>query len=202
MTQQDEGVQRQSLFLSTDGGYRFEPIDGNPVMDNPGATHWRDPKIVWDDARDEWLMVLAEGHKLGFYTSPDLKDWTYRSGFERDDLGILECPDLFEMSLDGDAGKTTWVLAAGVNGAEHGKTTGTVYWTGEWDGEAFTAEAAEPAVARPRRRLLRDRHLGRPSPARGGAAREAIRDRLAQQLGLRRRPAHRGLARRKRLARA
>ncbi len=49
------------------------------------------------------------------------------------------------MSLDGDAGQTTWVLAAGVNGAEHGKTTGTAYWTGEWDGEAFTAKAAEPA---------------------------------------------------------
>ena len=69
-------------------------------------------------------MVLAEGHKLGFYTSPDLKDWTYRSGFERDDLGILECPDLFRMSLDGDPAKTTWVLAAGVNGGEHGMTTG------------------------------------------------------------------------------
>ena len=145
MTQQDAGVQRQSLFVSTDGGSHFEPFDGNPVMDNPGATHWRDPKIVWDEARDEWLMVLAEGHKVGFYTSPDLKDWTYRSAFERDDLGILECPDLFQMSLDGDAGQTTWVLAAGVNGAEHGKTTGTAYWTGEWDGEAFTAEAAEPS---------------------------------------------------------
>ena len=41
--------------------------------------------------------------------------------------------------------KTTWVLAAGVNGAEHGMTTGTAYWTGEWDGEAFTAQAPEPA---------------------------------------------------------
>ncbi len=135
MTQQDAGVQRQSLFVSTDGGYRFESFDGNPVMDNPGSQHWRDPKIVWDDARGEWLMVLAEGHKLGFYTSPDLKDWTYRSGFERDDLGILECPDLFRMSLDGDPAKTTWVLAAGVNGGEHGMTTGTAYWTGDWDGE-------------------------------------------------------------------
>ena len=145
MTQQDAGVQRQSLFVSTDGGYRFEPFDGNPVMDNPGAQHWRDPKIVWDEARAEWLMVLAEGHKLGFYTSPDLKDWTYRSGFERDDLGILECPDLFQMSLDGDPAKTTWVLAAGVNGAEYGMTTGTAYWTGGWDGERFTADVEEPA---------------------------------------------------------
>ena len=145
MTQQAEGVQRQSLFVSTDGGFRFEPFDGNPVMDNPGAQHWRDPKIVWDDARREWLMVLAEGHKVGFYTSPDLKAWTYRSGFERDDLGILECPDLFRMSLDGDPAKTTWVLAAGVNGSEHGMTTGTAYWTGEWDGESFTAADAEPS---------------------------------------------------------
>lgn len=145
LTQQHDGVQRQSLFVSTDGGSRFEPFEGNPVLDNPGQAHWRDPKVVWDDARGEWLMVLAEGHKLGFYTSPDLKAWTYRSGFERDDLGILECPDLFRMSLDGDPAKTTWVLAAGVNGAEHDMTTGTAYWTGEWDGERFTAASAEPS---------------------------------------------------------
>ena len=145
MTQQHDGVQRQSLFVSTDGGYRFESYDANPVMDNPGAQHWRDPKIVWDDERREWLMVLAEGHKIGFYTSPDLKSWTYRSSFERDDLGILECPDLFRMSLDGDPAKTTWVLAAGVNGAEQGMTTGTAYWTGEWNGETFTAADPEPA---------------------------------------------------------
>ena len=61
MTQQDDGVQRQSLFVSTDGGYRFEPFDGNPVMDNPGAQHWRDPKIVWDDARRR----VAHGARRG-----------------------------------------------------------------------------------------------------------------------------------------
>lgn len=145
MTQQDAGVQRQSLFVSTDGGHRFEPYKGNPVMDNPGEQHWRDPKIVWDDARGEWLMVLAEGHKLGFYTSPDLRSWTFRSAFERDDLGVLECPDLFQMSLDGDPDTTTWVLAAGVNGSAQGMTTGTAYWTGEWNGESFTADDADPA---------------------------------------------------------
>ncbi|WP_448808112.1 GH32 C-terminal domain-containing protein [Agromyces bauzanensis] len=144
MTQQHEGVQRQSMFVSTDGGYRFESYDGNPVMDNPGETHWRDPKIVWDDERGEWLMALAEGHKIGFYTSPDLKAWSYRSGFERDDLGILECPDLFRMSLDGDPSNTRWVLAAGVNGGEYGMTTGTAYWTGDWNGTTFAADDAEP----------------------------------------------------------
>jgi len=143
LTQQHEGVQRQSLFVSTDGGSRFEPYDGNPVMDNPGEAHWRDPKIVWDEERREWLMVLAEGHRIGFYTSPDLKSWSYRSGFDRNGLGILECPDLFRMSLDGDPSKTTWVLAAGVNGGAHGMTTGTAYWTGDWNGETFTAADGE-----------------------------------------------------------
>lgn len=144
MTQQHEGVQRQSLFVSTDGGYRFKAYDGNPVMDNPGVHDWRDPKIIWDDKHNEWLMALAEGNKIGFYTSPDLKHWTYRSGFERNDLGLLECPDLFRMSIDGDPAHTRWVLATGANGASIGMTTGTVYWIGDWDGQKFTADDDKP----------------------------------------------------------
>nr|WP_321270712.1 glycoside hydrolase family 32 protein [uncultured Tolumonas sp.] len=144
LTQQHEGVQRQSLFVSTDGGYRFKAYAGNPVMDNPGVHDWRDPKIIWDDTRNEWLMVLAEGNKIGFYTSPNLKQWTYRSGFERNDLGLLECPDLFRMAVDGDPANTQWVLATGANGANTGMTTGTVYWTGNWDGHRFTADEDKP----------------------------------------------------------
>lgn len=139
LTQQDDGVQRQSLFYSTDNGYSFRNYDGNPVMDNPGAEHWRDPRIVRDDANNQWLMLLAEGHKIGFYTSPDLKKWTYVSAFEQDGLGILECPDFFQMDVDGDPAKRTWVLAAGANGSEEGRTTGLAYWTGSFDGKAFTA---------------------------------------------------------------
>lgn len=144
LTQQHEGVQRQSLFVSTDGGYRFNAYDGNPVMDNPGVHDWRDPKIIWDDKHNEWLMALAEGNKIGFYTSPDLKHWTYQSGFERNDLGLLECPDLFRMSVNGDPKNTRWVLATGANGASSGMTTGTVYWTGDWDGQKFTADDDKP----------------------------------------------------------
>lgn len=137
LTQQDKGVQRQSLFYSTDGGFSFSSYEGNPVMENPGAEHWRDPKIVRDEANGQWLMILAEGHKLGMYTSSDLKTWRYVSGFERSGLGILECPDLFQMDLDGDPAKRTWVLAASANGSEEGRTTGIAYWTGTWDGKTF-----------------------------------------------------------------
>jgi len=138
LTQQDAGVQRQSLFYSTDGGYSFTSYQGNPVMENPGQEHWRDPKIVRDEANNQWLMVLAEGTKLGMYTSQDLKTWRYASGVEFPRLGVLECPDFFQLDLDGDPSKRTWILAASANGTGEGRTTGIAYWTGAWDGHAFT----------------------------------------------------------------
>lgn len=144
VTQQVDGVQRQSLFYSTDGGYSFTSYKGNPVMDNPGLEAWRDPKIVWDEKRSQWLMLLAEGNKVGFYTSPNLKSWTYQSGFERNDLGVIECPDLFEMTVDGDPERTTWVLGISANGESAGRTTGYTYWTGSWDGKNFVPEQDDP----------------------------------------------------------
>lgn len=141
-TQQADGVQRQSLFASRDGGRSFERVPGNPVLDNPGSADFRDPKIVRDDAHDQWVMVLAEGHRLGFYTSTDLRRWTYRSDHRVDDLGTLECPDLFELDVDGDPGRRTWVLLASANGAARGRTTGVAYWTGRWDGTRFTTDGA------------------------------------------------------------
>jgi len=140
VTQQVDGVQRQSLFYSTDGGYSFTSYEGNPVMDNPGVEAWRDPKIVWDKERNQWLMLLAEGSKVGFYTSKDLKSWDYQSGFETTDLGVVECPDFFQMSVDGNPERTTWVLGISANGASSGRTTGYTYWTGSFDGKSFSAD--------------------------------------------------------------
>ncbi|MET0829850.1 MAG: glycoside hydrolase family 32 protein [Microbacterium sp.] len=140
VTQQVDGVQRQSLFFSTDGGYTFESYEGNPVMDNPGVADWRDPRVFWDDAAGHWVMALAEHDRIGFYTSPNLRDWTYTSDFVTTGLGILECPDLFPMAVDGNPDDVRWVLVAGANGAAEDMTTGTAYWTGQWDGERFTAE--------------------------------------------------------------
>lgn len=144
VTQQVDGVQRQSLFYSTDGGYTFTSYEGNPVMDNPGIEAWRDPKIVWDEEQSQWLMLLAEGNKVGFYTSADLKSWTYQSDFERDGLGVIECPDFFQMAVDGDPERTTWVLGISANGENSGRTTGYTYWTGSWDGANFAPEEEEP----------------------------------------------------------
>jgi levanbiose-producing levanase len=142
VTQQVDGVQRQSLFFSRDDGYTFESYDGNPVMDNPGVADWRDPRVFWDESAEHWVMALAEHDRIGFYTSPNLREWTYTSDFATTGLGVLECPDLFPMSVDGDPDDVRWVLVAGANGAAEGMTTGTAYWVGEWDGERFVADGA------------------------------------------------------------
>lgn len=142
VTQQADGVQRQSQFYSTDGGYHFASDPANPVMPNPGAKDWRDPKVDWDPVARRWTLVLAEGHKLGFYTSPDLRSWTYRSGMEADGIGTVECPDLFRLDLDGDPGRPIWVLAASAH--RPGGTTGFAYWTGRFDGAGFVPDRQDP----------------------------------------------------------
>ncbi|KAH7158405.1 glycosyl hydrolase [Fusarium sp. MPI-SDFR-AT-0072] len=151
VTQMADGVQQQSLFYSTNNGYSFIPYEGNPVMPNPSPNSkpaFRDPKIIWDSKAGHWVMSLAEGSKIGFYTSIDLKTWAYISEFKPEnagvDLGILECPDLYQIDLDGDSTKRTWILALGANGYRYNRTTGTAYWTGNWDGNGFTATNSFP----------------------------------------------------------
>ncbi|WZH45785.1 glycosyl hydrolase [Fusarium acuminatum] len=151
VTQMADGVQQQSLFYSTDKGYSFTPYEGNPAMPNPNPSTkpaFRDPKIFWDDEAGHWAMALAEGSKIGFYASEDLKTWEYMSGFVPGDgdidLGILECPDLYQIDLDGDTTKRTWVLAMGANGYRYNRPTGTAYWTGKWDGRGFVATNSLP----------------------------------------------------------
>ncbi|KAH6624777.1 glycosyl hydrolase [Chaetomium sp. MPI-SDFR-AT-0129] len=151
VTQMGDGIQQSSLFYSTDSGYSFTAADNNPAMPNPDpATKpaFRDPKIFRDDKAGRWVTALAEGNKIGFYTSANLRTWTYVSAFYPIDggvdLGILECPDVYQIDLDGDATKRTWILAAGANGYRYGKTTGTVYWEGTWDGTRFTPKASFP----------------------------------------------------------
>jgi fructan beta-fructosidase len=66
----------------------------------------------------------AEGKQwIAFYSSLDLKSWTYHSRIE----GFFECPDLFELPINGDARRKTWVLYAA-----DGR-----YVLGDFDGREF-----------------------------------------------------------------
>ena len=134
--------QAQFLYYSTDGGRSFRNHGTDPVLPNPGVRDFRDPKVIRDAERGRWVMVLAEGTKVGFYHSGNLKRWTYAGGFVKEGLGALECPDLFRITAaDGTA---KWVLGVSANGKGSGLPNTYAYWTGAFDGSAFTADAPEP----------------------------------------------------------
>jgi levanbiose-producing levanase len=118
----------------------------NPDPGNKPA--FRDPKIFWDNDAGHWVTALAEGTYIGFYTSADLKTWNFVSTYSPIDsgvdLGTLECPDFYQINLDGNTAKRVWILAVSANGYRYKKTTGTVYWPGTWDGTKFTAAASFP----------------------------------------------------------
>lgn len=134
--------QEQFLWYSKDHGKTFTSYSDTPVMPNPGTKDFRDPKILWDSIHDKWVMVMAEGAKIGFYESPDLKNWHYISGFYTDNIGILECPDLYMM--EGSDGALKWILGASANGKAIGKPNTYAYWTGDFDGKQFIPDHPDP----------------------------------------------------------
>lgn len=74
------GHQAQYLAYSTDRGRSWERYTDKPVLDIE-STDFRDPKVF--PYEGEWRMVIAlpTQRKVSFYSSPDLKSWTWLSDF-------------------------------------------------------------------------------------------------------------------------
>ncbi|PAE17899.1 levanase [Virgibacillus sp. 7505] len=138
----ETGQQEQYLWYSTDGGNTFKQESEEPVLANPGTQDFRDPKVIWDEEKNSWIMLLAEGDKIGFYKSADLKAWTFTGDFQTDGIGVLECPDLFQLRTPD--GTVKYVLGMSANGEGKGDPKTYAYWTGEFDGAAFTPDAENP----------------------------------------------------------
>jgi fructan beta-fructosidase len=131
--------QNQSLAFSLDNGRTWTKYTGNPVLKNPGITDFRDPKVMWYEARKCWIMTLATKDCVTFYASPNLRDWTMESSFGKDrgaQGGVWECPDLFPLQL---AGKTYWVLLVSLNPGGPNGGSATQYFIGDFDGRQFRA---------------------------------------------------------------
>ena len=90
----------------------------------------RDPKVIWYGPGRHWVMALydeEEGKRaIAFYTSRDLKAWEFASLIE----GFFECPEIFELPVEGTAGQRRWVLYAADGD----------YLIGTFDGRVFTPE--------------------------------------------------------------
>jgi len=121
----------QCLASSTDGRH-YAKFGGNPVVKQIAGGN-RDPKVFWHEPAKKWVMVLYvelnQVHTIHFLSSPNLKDWTVMSRTE----GFFECPDFFELSVDGDHSKKKWVLTA----------ASSEYMVGTFDGTAFTPQTAK-----------------------------------------------------------
>ena len=134
--------QVQSLAHSNNNGNTFEIYPGNPVITLESEA--RDPNMFWNEATGEWNLVLAHAleHEMLVFTSPDMKQWTLQSAFGKGlgaQDGVWECPDLFELAVDGSDQKK-WVLICNINPGGPFGGSATQYFIGEFDGKTFTPD--------------------------------------------------------------
>lgn len=119
----------QAIAYSNDRGRTWTKFDGNPVLGHIVGGN-RDPKVFWHAPSKQWVMALyLDGPHFALFGSPDLKTWTRLCDIP--ETGGTECPDLYELPVDGDAANTRWVFWAG-NGN---------YLVGRFDGKTYTKES-------------------------------------------------------------
>jgi fructan beta-fructosidase len=116
----------ECIVYSEDLGRTWLEYSGNPVVKHEG----RDPRLLWHAGTGRWVMALYDekdnARDIVFYTSSDLKNWRFESRIG----GFFECPDLFELPVDGNRKETRWVLTA----------ASSEYMVGQFDGRVFTPE--------------------------------------------------------------
>lgn len=126
----------QCMSVSVDGGRTFEKFAGNPILCTPDNND-RDPKVFFHTPSRAWFMVLSLSRNntdrdhatYGLFRSRDLKTWVLAQ-----EIGpgpwYWECPDMFELPIDGDPQRTKWLLVKGSGD----------YIVGTFDGQAFKPE--------------------------------------------------------------
>jgi fructan beta-fructosidase len=118
----------ECIVYSNDRGRSWTDFKDDPVVKHAG----RDPRLLWHEPTKQWVMAVYDEKDdkkwIAFYTSPDLKKWDYQSRIE----GFFECPDLFELPVDGGDAKK-WVLYSG----------DAKYVVGDFDGKVFTPDSKE-----------------------------------------------------------
>ena len=140
------------LAYSTDAGRTFTEYAGNPLARNLGG----DPRVFWHAPTRRWVMITCKILKpsaeippgkpgwlektqcgFEFYSSTNLKDWERHSGFE----DCWECPDLFELAVDGERSRGRWVLMPNHTPSlsRRGDNAGGRYFVGSFDGRVFRA---------------------------------------------------------------
>ena len=121
--------------MSTDGGMTarwnpemmYKPLPKEASRRGGGT---RDPMILWYAPEKKWVMVVYNqaGGRNGFYffESKDLKNWAETSVLD----DMYECPNLFQLAVDGNKADMRWVTWG----------SSTEYLIGKFNGRAFVPD--------------------------------------------------------------
>lgn len=138
-THHEENNEKQSIAYSNDNGETWHKYENNPVINNPGLSDFRDPKVFWHHDTNRWILLLACGDHIRFYSSPNLKEWHYLSSFGNgygSKEGVWECPDLIHLTIDGED-KQKWALTVNINPGGPNEGSAVMYFLGDFDGQQF-----------------------------------------------------------------
>ena len=136
----------QCIAYSNDNGRTFTKYEGNPVLTPfDGLKDFRDPKVFWYEKGKCWYMIVSADKETRFYKSKNLKKWTYVSAFGKG-MGQqpcqYECPDFFQLPVNGDKKKMKWVMTMNINPGCWFGGSATEYFVGDFDGKKFTCPDA------------------------------------------------------------
>jgi len=135
-------IETQAIAYSLDKGRNWTKYDNNPVIKNPGIRDFRDPKVFWHEDSQKWIMSIASGKVIKFYTSANCIEWRYSGEFGEgmgSHDGVWECPDLFPLEVNG-TNEIKWVLIVNINPGGPAEGSGTQYFVGDFDGNKFSSE--------------------------------------------------------------
>jgi levanase/fructan beta-fructosidase len=116
------------ICYSLDHGRTWKRYEKNPILVYPE----RDPKVFWYAPGNHWVMMMYGNNQYHIFTSTNLLSWQD----ERHPIpNSFECPDFFELPVDGNPGNMKWVMIQG-NGN---------YSIGSFNGIEFKEETARYA---------------------------------------------------------
>jgi fructan beta-fructosidase len=146
----DEHGQIECMAYSTDNGRTYTKYEGNPILTPfDGLRDFRDPKVFRYEPEEKWVMVVSADKEMRFYSSKNLKDWTYMSSFGYG-YGAMpsqfECPDFVQLPVDGNANHKKWALIVNLNPGCLFGGSATEYFVGDFDGTRFTCDSPAHTV--------------------------------------------------------
>lgn len=110
----------QCIAYSLDHGRTWKHYEKNPILVHAE----RDPKVFWYEPGKHWVMLLYGDGQYHVLTSPNLLSWRDEHHPIKDSF---ECPDFFQLPVDGDRNQLKWVLIQGNGNYSLGTFNGTEF---------------------------------------------------------------------------